>query len=171
MDAHDASDAPFDDGQSASAPSAADGMEHLQSAARELVAAARSFLDVVEHVIEDDERFAGAASSVADLVTRGLGTVADRTAGGRDLAGGLLGDLAGREPSWLRNDPDAATDSADTEPRSDVDTDAADAGETIAADDLWGPDEDPEVDLTDRPAPTATPPAPRTRRVKRIAVD
>lgn len=50
----------------------AEGVEHLQAAARELLLAARSFLNVVEEVVEDRDRFAGAASGVVDLLRDGL---------------------------------------------------------------------------------------------------
>ncbi|MFN7150101.1 MAG: hypothetical protein ACK4V6_11545 [Microthrixaceae bacterium] len=50
----------------------AEGIEHLQAAAREMLAAARSFLDVVEDVVEDPERLSAAASSVVDLVRGGV---------------------------------------------------------------------------------------------------
>ena len=53
-------------------PRAAEGVEHLQTAARELLKAARSFLDVVEDVVEDPERVGGAAAGLADLVTSAL---------------------------------------------------------------------------------------------------
>lgn len=61
-------------GADGSEPSPA--VEHLQTAARELVAAARSFLDVVEEVVEDPDRLSGAATSVVDLLREGLGAVA-----------------------------------------------------------------------------------------------
>lgn len=96
VDPRDAKDAPESDGRQL-----AEGLDHLQNAAKELVAAARSFLDVAEEVIEDDARFSGAAASVADLVSRGLASVS-----GRDLTGGLLDGLTRPEPAWLRNDPD-----------------------------------------------------------------
>ncbi len=50
----------------------AEGVEHLQAAARELLLAARSFLNVVEEVVEDRDRFAGAAAGVVDLLKDGL---------------------------------------------------------------------------------------------------
>lgn len=50
----------------------AEGIEHLQAAAREMLAAARSFLDVVEDVVEDPERLSAAATSVVDLVRGGV---------------------------------------------------------------------------------------------------
>lgn len=51
----------------------AEGVEHLQAAARELLGAARAFLDVVEEVVEDPDRLSGAAAGVSDLVRSGLG--------------------------------------------------------------------------------------------------
>lgn len=107
-------------------PRAAQGVEHLQSAARELLKAARSFLDVVEEVVEDPERLTGAASGLADLVTSSFG----------------------RRPqpwesaAWVDDDP------SDPEGRPEDDTDAGSGdGDRAAADlddhdDLWGPDED-----------------------------
>lgn len=50
----------------------AEAVEHLQTAARELLLAARSFLDVVEEVVEDRDRLAGAASSVVTLLRDGV---------------------------------------------------------------------------------------------------
>ena len=59
---------------------AAEGVDHLQRAAREMVAAARSFLDVVEELVEDRAALAdvaaavsGAAAAVGDVVRTGLG--------------------------------------------------------------------------------------------------
>ncbi len=168
-----------------SGPELSEGVEHLQRAARELVAAARSFLDVVEQVVEDDERLSGAASSIAELVGRGFGS-----ATGRDLAGGLLGGLAGREPTWLRNDPDHP-DAPDPDVDGADDADAAgrdtgsDTGSDAGSDDVELFFGDASVDLTvaaastapaaDEPVETAPAPTgsgtPRTRRVTRIAVD
>jgi len=54
-------------------PRTAEGVEHLQRAARELLRAARSFLDVVEDVVEDPDRLTGAAAGLVDLVSSGLG--------------------------------------------------------------------------------------------------
>lgn len=47
-----------------------EGLEHLQSAAREVVSAARSFLDAIEEVIDDRDRFGPIAHGLADLVER-----------------------------------------------------------------------------------------------------
>ena len=46
----------------------ADGVAHLQAAAREMVAAGRSFLDALEDMVEDRDRMAGVVSGVTDLM-------------------------------------------------------------------------------------------------------
>lgn len=51
---------------------ATDGVEHLQAAARELLSAARAFLDVIEDVVEDSDRLEGAAATISDLVRTGF---------------------------------------------------------------------------------------------------
>jgi hypothetical protein len=56
---------------------AREGVEHLQSAARELIAAARAALDVAEEVVNDPDAvssLAGSLSSVGDLARRLTGT-------------------------------------------------------------------------------------------------
>ena len=50
------------------------GIDHLQTAATELIGAARAFLDVIEEVVTDRDRMTGAAESlgaVAEAVVRG----------------------------------------------------------------------------------------------------
>ena len=44
-----------------------EGIAHLQAAAREMVAAAREFLDAVEQVVEDDDRMNRVVGGVTDL--------------------------------------------------------------------------------------------------------
>lgn len=51
----------------------ADGLAHLQAAAREMVAAGRSFLDAVEEAVSDDDRMASVLGGMTDL----LGQVTD----------------------------------------------------------------------------------------------
>ncbi|MCB0970814.1 MAG: hypothetical protein KDA97_04760 [Acidimicrobiales bacterium] len=51
-------------------PRLAAGLEHLQRAAREMIAASRALLDVAEELVEDPK----AAAGVVDL----LGSLADR---------------------------------------------------------------------------------------------
>jgi hypothetical protein len=46
----------------------AEGVAHLQAAAREMVAAGRSFLDAFEDMVEDDERLAGVVGGMTDLL-------------------------------------------------------------------------------------------------------
>ncbi|MHB1139948.1 MAG: hypothetical protein ACYC2O_13415 [Microthrixaceae bacterium] len=123
-------------------PRTAQGVEHLQSAARELLRAARSFLDVVEDVVEDPEKLTGAAAGLTDLVAGAFG----------------------RRPqpweaaAWDDEDPDADLD-------ADLDADPAPApGATASAtatrhgdtdEELWGPEEDD--DASERgPAPVVT---------------
>jgi hypothetical protein len=56
---------------------AAEGVDHLQAAALEMIEAARAFLDVAEEVVTDRERVAEAFSVMTDLAraaTRGAGS-------------------------------------------------------------------------------------------------
>ena len=46
---------------------AAQGVEHLQAAAHEMIEAARAFLDVVEDFVGDDEKVASVADAFASL--------------------------------------------------------------------------------------------------------
>lgn len=64
---------------------AAEGLTHLQAAAREAIAAARAFLDVAEDLVADP---AGAAA-IADAVGAVVRTAAQR---GRQAVGGLPDD-------------------------------------------------------------------------------
>lgn len=121
---------------------AAEGVEHLQAAARELLAAARSFLDVVEDVVEDRARFAEAATVVGEVVRDGLG-------------------LAGRRTrSWPEPEP--------TEHRADPDPDFGDFDAADEPSDLVAEDAPPEAE----PEPsTGGSDPPGSSRVRRIPVD
>jgi hypothetical protein len=46
----------------------AEGVEHLQAAALEVIEAARAFLDVAEELITDPDRVSGTLATVATLV-------------------------------------------------------------------------------------------------------
>ncbi len=59
---------------------AADGLQHLQAAAREAIAAARAFLDVAEELVADP----AAASAIVDAVGSAVRSAARR---GREVAG------------------------------------------------------------------------------------
>ncbi len=65
---------------------AREGVEHLQTAARELIAAARAALDVAEEVVNDPESIATLAGTLASV-----GEVARRV-------GGLAGQAT--SPGW-----------------------------------------------------------------------
>jgi hypothetical protein len=69
---------------------AAEGVEHLQAAALELIAAARAFLDVAEDLVTDPEGVTGTLASLAAFVD-----LAGRAAGRR--GGGHAAPAAGHE--------------------------------------------------------------------------
>ena len=77
----------------------AEGIEHLQTAALEMIEAARAFLDVVEELVTDPERVTGTLATVATLVD-GAGRSARRPAGRDEAAGN--GPPAGDGPTRLR---------------------------------------------------------------------
>jgi len=56
-------------------PGGGETIAHLQAAAREMVAAARTFLDAVEAVVEDDERLGRAVGGVTDLLQQAADAV------------------------------------------------------------------------------------------------
>lgn len=61
---------------------AGEGIEHLQRAATEVIAAARAFLDVAEDLVSDRERLAEAAglvATVANAASEGVGRAARRS--------------------------------------------------------------------------------------------
>lgn len=66
---------------------ASEGTEHLQAAARELIAAARSFLDVAEDAIEDSEVVDEVGALLRDLGRRAA-SAATPGSDGSDSPGG-----------------------------------------------------------------------------------
>lgn len=64
---------------------AAEGVDHLQSAASELIAAARSFLDVVEEVVRDRDAVASVVETLGS-VAHAAGQAASKVATARDRA-------------------------------------------------------------------------------------
>jgi hypothetical protein len=54
-----------------------EGIGHLQAAAREMVAAARSFLDALEDVVDDDTRMATMFSGMSDALKDATSMVSD----------------------------------------------------------------------------------------------
>ncbi|HLT68550.1 MAG TPA: hypothetical protein VKZ72_00205 [Acidimicrobiales bacterium] len=85
---------------------AREGVQHLQAAARELIAAARAALDVAEEVVEDPEALVSAVSALA-----GLGELARRMAGTSPPGSGTRAGPSG--PA----DPGGGTDDDGDEPR------------------------------------------------------
>ena len=75
-----------------------DGVEHLQAAANEMIAAGRAFLDAVEEVVRDREAIASvvdALGSIAHAATQAASQAASqatRVATGRDRPGASAGD-------------------------------------------------------------------------------
>jgi len=61
---------------------AQEGLSHLQAAAKEMIAAARSFLDVAESLVEDPQAvqaLGGAVTTLAKLAAGTLMNAADRS--------------------------------------------------------------------------------------------
>lgn len=81
------------------------GLDHLQRAAREVIAASRALLDVAEELVDDPK----AAGGLVDLLGS-LGALAARAGGGRvggigprgDVGGGGDGDDDGDDPGVQR---------------------------------------------------------------------
>ena len=66
-------------GTSDPADRAREGLEHLQSAARELIAAARAMLDVAEDIVDDPDavtQLVGSLGALGDVVRQGAGLAA-----------------------------------------------------------------------------------------------
>jgi hypothetical protein len=137
-------------------PRTADGVEHLQAAARELLLAARSFLDVVEEVVEDRDRLAGAASGVIDLLRDGLS--------------GAVGASSPLEPWEQAAWAGGTGDHAGTDEHAGADDGTAE--DSVGTDDATADDSAAAAPPTRRRRPSSSaagdgPP----RRVRRIAVD
>jgi len=80
-------DQPTDEGAHDPAPGAdhraAEGVDHLQAAASELIAAARSFLDVVEEVVRDKDAVASVVDTLGS-VAHAAGQAASKVAAARE---------------------------------------------------------------------------------------
>jgi hypothetical protein len=62
---------------------ARDGLDHLQAAAKELIAAARSLLDAAEAIVQDPGAVRDAMSTIGSLVTMAGRVAASATGAGR----------------------------------------------------------------------------------------
>ena len=54
------------------------GLDHLQRAAREMIAASRALLDVAEELVEDPQAAAGMVDLLGSLAERGMSAVPGR---------------------------------------------------------------------------------------------
>ncbi len=86
-----------------------DGVEHLQAAAHEMIAAGRAFLDAVEDVVRDRDAVASvvdAFGSIAHAATEAASQAASqasRVATGRDRSGGSSRDDDDDPPSRVQH--------------------------------------------------------------------
>ena len=143
-------DVPMDDRRTT------EGVEHLQAAARELLSAARAFLDVVEEVVEDPEKVSNAAQGVSDLLRSGLG-------------------LVRRPEPWERSAwaDDGADEGADAEPAGRVDTSWWDEpfgdedGELTEPESESKPEPAADASTGDEGEPSATPASAETTAAKK----
>ena len=150
----------------------AEAVDHLQAAARELLYAARSFLAVVEEVVEDRDRLAGAASSMVDLLRDGMNGAAASARSSASSTRSAPGGSAPMEPwervAWGVDDP--ADDPAGDPVGDQIDDPADDAAGEPSVDPVSEPvseaPAEPVVVLGDTPADR-----PQPRRVRRISVD
>lgn len=114
-----------------------EGVEHVQRAAREMIKAARSFLDLVEEVVDDPDRITEAAASVADMVK---------------------GSFSKPEQPWERS----AWSETDSETESEAETDSETETEHKAEPE---PEPDSESEAESPQPSKRTPPSSRVRRI------
>ena len=78
---------------------AAEGLDHLQTAALELIHAARAFLDVAEDLVADPDKVAevvSALGTMADVATRAAKSRGDHAADAARGSGSSTGSSKGR---------------------------------------------------------------------------
>ncbi|KLR62647.1 hypothetical protein IMCC26207_102140 [Actinobacteria bacterium IMCC26207] len=130
----------------------AEGIEHVQRAAREMIKAARSFLDLVEEVVDDPDRITEAAASVADMVK---------------------GSFSKPEQPWERSawsETETESESeTETETETESETETKTKAESEAESDTHAESGSAPMKEPESPQPSKrTPPS---SRVRRIAVD
>lgn len=156
----------------------AEGVEHLQRAAREMVAAARSFLDAIEGVVEDRDALKEVSTTVAGLAATVGDVIGDAVRGGRPAP---WVDSAWRveDPAPAATDPDSdpaaarpVTDPV-TEPVAGSWSEAVAESESEAVAESEAETVDDSGDETEEWAqPLVDPEQPRRpSRVRRISVD
>ncbi len=122
----------------------AEGIEHVQRAAREMIKAARSFLDLVEEVVDDPDRITEAAASVADMVK---------------------GSFSKPEQPWERSAWSESETESETESEAETETGAETEAEHKAE-----PEPEPDSE-SEAESPQPSKRTPPSSRVRRIAVD
>ena len=133
-----------------------EGVEHVQRAAREMIKAARSFLDLVEEVVDDPDRITEAAASVADMVKGGFSKP----------------EQPWERSAWSDTESEPETDS-ETETETETEAEAETEAE-IKTEAYSEPDSHAEPGSAPMKEPESPPPSKRTppsSRVRRIAVD
>lgn len=152
--------------------SAADGVEHLQRAAREMIAAARSFLDAVEHVVEDNEALRDLSATVGDVAATVVESVRSTRPAPWSDAAWARPDTPESEPSRRSTGTDPGRDAVvHADVVASADAMAARHEATVDATDVGNAEDDGERTeawarrLVDADAPR------RPSRVRRIAVD
>jgi len=81
---------------------AREGVDHLQAAASELIAAARSFLDVVEEVVRDKDAVASVVDTLGS-VAHAAGQAAAKVAAARDRTSGGGADGGDEDPPRVQH--------------------------------------------------------------------
>jgi hypothetical protein len=69
---------------------AAQGVQHLQAAAQEMIEAARAFLDVVEDFVADEEKLASVADAVTSVARGARASARPEPDPGDEPAGGSV---------------------------------------------------------------------------------
>lgn len=144
---------------------AADGVEHLQRAAREMIAAARSFLDAAERVVEDNEALRDLSDTFGEVAM----TVVESVRGAARPAPWVDPAMGGSGPSSTGDDVDGPDGRATVRAQSDraaPGPPASDRVETVQVE----TDRDDDTEDWARPLVDAETPR-RPSRVRRIAVD
>lgn len=151
------------------------GVEHLQRAAREMVAAARSFLDAIEKVVDDRDALREVSATVTGLAAT-VGETFNEAVRGRPAPWA--------EAAWTESDHEAAADDtvgaagvrADDGADGDASSERPSTSEGPGAPDDVDGGSDGDLDGVDETEdwarPLVDPNAPRrASRVRRIAVE
>ncbi len=146
------------------------GVEHLQRAAREMVAAARSFLDAIEKVVDDRDALKEVSATVTGLAAT-VGETFNEAVRGRPAT---WADAAWSEPDDGDGPDESDGPSADPDgvsPDDPVDRPVDSTG-TAGAETGSDQTDDSDDDTEDWARPLVDPTAPRrASRVRRIAVE